>query len=216
MTTRPTCAWNWNFAGWRCVEKGMRNFFVLLLLMSGAAMAQTTTTPGVTEQDFVSGGSVRLKLEAGEYVIRPSDTEKIVVTVTAETEAYEKQVKVQITRNGPYATVRVSNTPSNHHFKAEIEVPRRSDLEVRMTAGELRVEPVEGSKDIELRAGELVIAVPNPEEYGHREASVWAGSVEASAFEVSKGGLFRSFEQSGQGKYRLHAHLMSGEIQLTR
>jgi len=40
------------------------------------------------------------------------------------------------------------------------------------------------------------------------------GSIEASAFDVSKGGLFRSFEQQGPGKYRLHAHVMTGEIDL--
>jgi hypothetical protein len=40
------------------------------------------------------------------------------------------------------------------------------------------------------------------------------GSIEASAFDVSKDGLFRSFEQGGPGKYRLHAHVITGEIQL--
>ncbi|ABF43563.1 hypothetical protein Acid345_4563 [Candidatus Koribacter versatilis Ellin345] len=193
----------------------MRNFLVFLLLSAGVAMAQVSA-PGTAEQAFASGGSVRLRLEAGEYVIRPSDAEKIVVTVSAETDEYVKQAKIAITLNGPYATVRVSDTPSNHKFKAVIEVPRRTDLEVHMSAGELRVEPVEGSKDVNLRAGEVIIEVPNPEQYGHREAGVWAGSVEASAFDISKGGLFRSFEQSGPGKYRLHAHVMSGEIQLVR
>jgi hypothetical protein len=41
---------------------------------------------------------------------------------------------------------------------------------------------------------------------------VHAGSIAASAFEVSKGGLFRSFEQKGPGNYRLHAHVATGEI----
>jgi hypothetical protein len=40
------------------------------------------------------------------------------------------------------------------------------------------------------------------------------GSIEASAFDVSKDGLFRSFEQHGPGKYRLHAHVLAGEIEL--
>ena len=193
----------------------MRKTFVLLLLTASALLAQSSS-PSVTEQAFVSGGALRLRLEAGEYVIQPSDAEKIVVTVSADTEAAERRAKVEIKRNGSVATVAVRHTPDNHHFKAVIEVPRRTDLHVRMTAGELRVQPVEGSKDVELRAGELIIEVPKPEEYGHRDASVWAGSVEAAAFDVSKGGLFRSFDQSGPGKYRLHAHLLSGEIQLQR
>jgi len=41
-----------------------------------------------------------------------------------------------------------------------------------------------------------------------------AGSIESPAFGVSKGGLFRSFEQQGPGNYRLHATVMTGEIAL--
>jgi hypothetical protein len=33
--------------------------------------------------------------------------------------------------------------------------------------------------------------------YDPRDASVMTGSIEASAFDVHKGGLFRSFEQQG-------------------
>lgn len=56
--------------------------------------------------------------------------------------------------------------------------------------------------------------VPHPEVYGHCDASVTTGSIESSVFDVFKGGLFRSFDQQGPGKYRLHAHVMSGEIDL--
>jgi hypothetical protein len=190
-----------------------RKIFVFLLLSAATLMAQSSN---VTEKPFVSGGSLRLRLEAGEYVIQPSDAEKIVVTVSADSEELERRTKVDIAANGSFGTVTVRRTPNGHHFRVVIEVPRRTDLHVRMTAGELHVQPVEGSKDVELRAGELIIEVPNPEQYGHRDASVWAGSVEAAAFDVSKGGLFRSFDQQGPGRYRLHAHVLSGEIQLQR
>jgi hypothetical protein len=87
-------------------------------------------------------------------------------------------------------------------------------LWVRLSAGELVVEDVEGDKNLEVRAGRIQADIPHPEQYGHRDASVLTGSIAATAFEVSKGGLFRSFEQSGPGKYRLHAHVMTGEIVL--
>jgi hypothetical protein len=47
-----------------------------------------------------------------------------------------------------------------------------------------------------------------------RDASVTTASIESSAFAVSKGGLFRSFEQRGPGRFRLHAHVIAGEIDL--
>jgi len=109
--------------------------------------------------------------------------------------------------------VYVSETPHNN-FQATIEVPRHSNLWARLSAGELVVEDVEGDKNLEVLAGRIQVDVPHAEQYGHRDASVTAGSIESSAFDVSKGGLFRSFEQHGPGKYRLHAHVMTGEIDL--
>ena len=124
-----------------------------------------------------------------------------------------KRVKVDVDPGPSTAEIYIRNTPNNN-FSATIEVPRRSDLWIRLTAGQLDVGPVEGDKNLEIRAGQLEVAVPDPEQYGHRDAGVLTGSIEASAFHVSKGGLFRSFEQAGSGKYRLHAHVMTGEIDL--
>jgi hypothetical protein len=166
-------------------------------------------------QEFVSGGAVRLHLEAGGYTIIPSDSENIVVDCSAPSEEQLKRVRVEIKQAGAIADVYVSETPNNN-FEATIEVPRRSNLWVRLSAGELIVEDVEGDKDVRVFAGRIQIDVPHPELYGHRDASVTTGSIEASAFDVSKDGLFRSFDQDGPGKYRLHAHVTTGEIELRR
>jgi hypothetical protein len=73
---------------------------------------------------------------------------------------------------------------------------------------------VTGNKDIELHAGQLNVEVGKPEDYAHVEGSVNTGEVNAMAFNVSKGGLFRSFQKDGPGKYRLHAHVGAGELDL--
>ena len=154
-----------------------------------------------------------MHLEAGGYTIRPGDSENVVVDCDGPSEEELKDVKVEIKRTGATADVYVSETPHNN-FQATIEVPRRSDLWVRLSAGELVVEDVEGDKDVRVFAGRIQVDVPHPELYGHRDASVMTGSIEASAFDVSRDGLFRSFEQQGPGKYRLHAHVFAGEIEL--
>ncbi len=154
-----------------------------------------------------------MHLEAGGYTISPRDSENIVVTCRAHTEEQLKRVKVEIKRTAASADVYVSETPHNN-FQASIEVPRRSNLWVRLSAGELVVEDVEGDKNLQVFAGRIQVDVPHSELYGHRDASVTTGSIEASAFDVSKGGLFRSFDQQGPGKYRLHAHVIAGEIDL--
>jgi len=192
----------------------MRRCLLLLLLIAPALLHADDTRPEATVQKkFVSGGTIRLHLEAGGYTVSPSDSENIVVTCHANSDSRVRQVKVEIQVGPTTADVFVTNTPNNK-FEATIEVPRHSNLWVRLTAGELDVEAVEGDKNLELRAGELQVEIPHPDEYGHRDASVTMGSLESSAFDVDKGGMFRSFEQQGPGKYRLHAHVLTGDVNL--
>jgi hypothetical protein len=191
-----------------------RPALLLLLLIAPALLHAEDKRPEATVQKkFVSGGTIRLHLESGGYTISPTDSENIVVTYHANSEVRLQQVKVEIQLSTSSAEVYVTDTPNNN-FAATIEVPRHSNLWARLTAGELDVEAVEGDKNIELRAGSLQMDIPHPQEYGHRDASVTMGSLESSAFDVSKGGMFRSFEQQGPGKYRLHAHVLTGEINL--
>jgi hypothetical protein len=135
--------------------------------------------------------------------------------VTYHTDSAEQlsRVKVEIKASSSSADIYVRSTPHSN-FNATIEVPRRSNLWARLTAGELDIEDVEGDKDLEIWAGQIDLEVPHPEQYGHRDASVIAGSVESSAFSISKGGLFRSFHEQGPGKYRLHTHVTTGQIDL--
>jgi hypothetical protein len=193
----------------------MKRVFALsiLLITASSAYGQADRPQAAEQQKFMSAGAVRLHLEAGEYTIRASAAENIAVTCHARSEERLKQVKVEVRVAGTHANVYVTNTPNNN-FSAVIDVPRRSNLWVRLTAGQLTVEDIEGDKDLEIRAGQMSVAIPRPQEYGLREASVTTGAIEASAFDVSKGGLFRSFHQEGPGKYRLHAHVMAGEIDL--
>jgi hypothetical protein len=190
--------------------KGLSLWFVLLV--PGLLQAQNAQDTSVQEK-FISGGTIRMHLEAGGYNITPVDSENIVVTCRAHSEGDSKRVKVEIKRTAASAEVYVSDTPHNN-FQATIEVPRRSSLWIRLSAGELVVEDVEGDKNLEVLAGRIQVNVPHSDQYGHRDASVTAGSIESSAFDVSKGGLFRSFAQNGLGKYRLHAHVITGEISL--
>jgi hypothetical protein len=43
---------------------------------------------------------------------------------------------------------------------------------------------------------------------------VTTGALESGVLGISKGGLFRSYKNAGPGKYKLSAHVGSGEIDL--
>jgi len=103
----------------------------------------------------------------------------------------------------------------NNNVQIRIEVPDRTDLLVRSTAGNTTVSGVTGDKDVELRAGDLTIHVGAPDSYRVAEGSVLAGDLNASAFGVVKDGLFRSFrKESATGQYRLRAKLLAGDLTL--
>jgi hypothetical protein len=83
-----------------------------------------------------------------------------------------------------------------------------------MTAGDLTMGEIKGDKDIEMNAGNLQISVGNANDWGEVDASVTAGNVDAIPFQAAKGGLFRSLDWKGPGKYRLHVHVMAGNVTL--
>jgi len=182
---------------------------VILALFQSAIWMQAQTSGSPAEKDFVSGGKVEMTLESGGYDIRPSSDNRIHVRWN---EASNKGVAVKLTTNGKFAELRVENTPNNFH--ASIEVPAATNLRIRMTAGDLTMGEIKGDKDIEMNAGNLQISVGNSNDWGEVDASVTAGNVDAIPFQTAKGGLFRSLDWKGPGKYRLHVHVMAGNVTL--
>ena len=181
---------------------------MFLAMVSMSVTAQSSGSPA--EKDFVSGGKVKITLESGDYDIRASADNRIHVRWN---EAGAKGVRVKVTTNGNSADLRVENTPHNN-FHSTIEVPALTDLRIRLTAGDMRVSGITGDKDIEIHAGDLNLSVGNSSDWSDVDASVTAGDINAAPFGGSKGGLFRSFNWKGPGKYRLHVHLTAGDVNL--
>ena len=96
-----------------------------------------------------------------------------------------------------------------------IEVPATTNLFVRLTAGDLNVEGIEGDKDIASHAGDVNVDVGDPTSYGPVDASVNIGDLTASAFNVSKDGFHNGLHLSGGGRYRLRAHVGVGDLVLS-
>ena len=160
---------------------------------------------------FVSGGRIKMSLCPGGVEITGKDDNRLRVEYSSRED--DDQVRVRLQVSGDHATLQVSECP-NGNFKLWIEVPKSSDLYLRMYAGELNVEGVRGDKDAELHFGHMMLDVGKAEEIGHVDASVLSGDLEVPPFDVSKGGLFRSFEHHGSGKLRIHAHVAAGKLEL--
>ena len=176
-------------------------------------LAGTVAEAKVTERTFMSGGTVRLDLAAGEYEIVASKDNHI--RVSWDDRGKDADVTLRIDVNASRATVR-TETPWKDGPTIRIELPRRTNMVVRLTAGDLNIKGIEGSKDVSARAGDVIISVGPREQYRYVKASVSVGDLTSDAFNVNKDGLFRSFEWTGTGQYELRAQLMAGDLKLDR
>jgi hypothetical protein len=170
------------------------------------------TSVSPIEKTFAPGGLVKMRLSAGEYVIEPSADDKIHVSWTVRDASEAKNARAALAVEGTEA--RIETDGPHNGFDVKIGLPARSDLYVRLTAGELTVKGIDGHKDVSVLAGEIRIAVDEDDEYRSVDARVMAGEIQARAFGGHKGGLFRGFEWKGDGKYDLKARLSAGEIHL--
>src|SRR5688572_17380818 len=179
----------------------MKIFFWPLLIPAALAAEQRGSCDNPFEFPFRTGAELSMDLRAGDIDIFGSDNS--VVRITCELKAPEraKDVIIRFDDAGKSGRLRIHGGP-NSDVRLRIEIPRNSHLMVRCTAGDLDVVGIRGNKDIFLRAGDLTIDVGDPTDYALTHASVTAGDVDARAFGVHKGGLFRSFKrENAAGKY---------------
>lgn len=151
-----------------------------------------------------------MRLGAGSYDLVGTDRSTIRVTFT--TDSPDQRAHIGLNIDGTKGTLHVDGPKSNFHVR--IELPKQTSLFVRLSAGELRIKGIRGSKNVEAHAGDVEVDVGDPDNYGSIDASVHSGDLDANAFGVQKGGLWRSFKQKRDGQYQLHAHVGAGELRL--
>lgn len=164
-------------------------------------------------EEFPSGGQIDLHIRSAKIHIIGSDENKIGVRVGGEQGSNSTDMKAHFGRSSNSCDLRITGGPHND-LTITVQVPKKSNLVVRIFAGDVEVKGITGNKDIELHAGDLTIGVGDAADYAHVQASVTTGEIDAKPFGESHGGLFRSFERSGNGKYKLMAHVGAGDLTL--
>ena len=188
-------------------------FWAPLLVGQSNKIEATNLQEHPFQSDYPSGGQLKLRLRSGDVRVSGRDDGKISVRVEARDTERAREVKVSFERNESSAELHVSGGPRND-LQIIVEVPKTTGLFVRMPAGQLEISGVTGDKDVQLHAGELIVHVGDPADYSHVDASVTTGGLEAPPFHEDHGGFFRSFQKTGNGKYRLHAHVGAGDLTL--
>ncbi|HLW53195.1 MAG TPA: hypothetical protein VKW06_10165 [Candidatus Angelobacter sp.] len=189
----------------------MTRLLVLCLCLVGLNSQPEVRDEGNLELTITPGTALKLDLSAGDYRIAAGQLDRLLITAKPKNPSDRAKVHFRVNASTRAATVKVEGP---RDFAATIEIPRNVNLSVRLTAGKLLLDHIQGDKDIESMAGELEINVGKPNDYRSVHASVNAGEIDASAFQSQKGGLFRTFDSTGPGMYRLRVHVGAGQIRL--
>jgi len=190
---------------------------VTAVLLSVPAAAQDAREASNTEvKEFPAGGRVFIHMRAGDLkVVKGADPKRIVLRYSATRHHQDISASVEHRFEvwGDEADIRLRAPTDNVDFSVEVEVPNPADLKVRMLAGDLTVDGVEGNKDIELHFGDLRIDRVRQASYRLIDASTHAGDV--GGFPGgTHGWIGQSGRLEGNGQYRLHAHVGAGDVQL--
>jgi DUF4097 and DUF4098 domain-containing protein YvlB len=167
-------------------------------------------------RDFVSGGSLHVRLSVGDVHIRHSDSNKIRVhyTVKSRRERHVNDARLEFEIHGNDARIEFhSPAGGNTQFDVELEVPQNTSLDVHEKVGDLTVEDIDGDKDLQLGVGDIRVAAVRSG-YHLVNASSSIGDVNGSGYGETSGWLGKTLKYHGDGKYELRAHVSVGDITL--
>jgi hypothetical protein len=184
----------------------MRNVSAIILIAACLALPIFAQEP--VQRSF-SGDSVHLQLTGGEFRIAPSGDSRI--RVTPQTQADHMSVRLNLNAFGTRADLKI--TAPRQSVAAVVELPRRVNLVVAMTAGTLHVGGIEGSKEISGERGEIELEIENRNQYRRIMASVRQGEIRVRSLR-DKLSDPHTFEWTGGGLYDVHVRLDAGSITL--
>lgn len=194
-----------------------RAWMGVLMMLTTAAVASgdAVIDGGSVERPFAAGGIVRLNLSSGDYTLRAGASDRVVVSWEIDDEARIRELrKLSVDVDVTGTTAIVATDGPAKHVRFTIEIPARSDVRLRMGAGDVSIDGIEGNKDIRMTAGDLKIGI-QPASLSHARASVTFGDLEARPLGVAKSGIKRSFTWTGSGVYTLDARLFAGDLTLS-
>ncbi len=167
-------------------------------------------------RDFVSGGTLHVRMSVGDLEIRRGDTNKITLSYTVKSrhERNVKDARVDFDVRGNEANLEFHSPMSgNTNFDVELTIPANTNLDVHEKVGDMTVDRIDGDKDLDLGVGDIRVTT---EQKGYRlvRASTGIGDVDSTGYGETRGWLGKTLKYHGDGKYELHAHVGVGDIRL--
>lgn len=188
------------------------------IMLAGCAAAYAEATGSCAralETPLQARGALVIESISAGVTIVGTEADTLRVSCMMKEDPHE--VRIHLGEESGHDRLTIDSVDSVHedNLQIRIEVPRRTSLRLHMPAGQVKVNDLRGDKEIDLYAGQIVIATGDISDYRSVDASVDIGEVKASAWGVDKGGFFRTFRHTTpDGEYRIYAHLLTGQIEL--
>ena len=184
------------------------------LALGAIAFGQSKVDDHVIEQSFPEGGLVTMNLSSGDYAVRAGATGRIRVRWHAEDARHERGHGEDQGAHGPVRKRRDDQDAGTDQSRAFHDRDSCTvGLHLRIRAGDVRIEGIEGNKDVRMTAGDLDIDVA-PDSLRHVHASVSIGDLKARALGIDKDGFKNSLDWFGDGAYTLDARMFAGDMKL--
>ena len=135
-----------------------------LLVLAPLPIAARSDQP--IETPFQAAGHIRMSLSPAGYRVVGGPQNKVRITWRVRRSELESQVHADATVRGNTAVITTRAPRSGVDFT--IEVPARSDLDIELSAGDLDIRAVEGSKRIDSWAGDVTVDVGKAEQVPNR------------------------------------------------
>ena len=167
-----------------------------------------------------SGGSLTIDSTSLGMTIEPAGSRvaQDTVQVSCSTDRSDLPQSFQMQLSGENGNLRLKvQGGSVHHGDLELHilVPERTNLRVRMPAGQITIHNVIGDKDCALRAGQITISQKQEWNYRLVDTSVDIGQLNAKPYGQQMGGFFRHFHaNSSGGAHTLYVRVGTGQIDL--
>ena len=191
---------------------GKMKWAVLIALTATACFAGDNTSSRTNGSwDLPANAAVELHTGAADMNVVPGDPGKLVVTVVSR--RHGEDVTTDFEMQGSTGVLTVHTPKHNSDATVTVRVPRGTDLVLRGTAGDIRVETA-GSKDISTTAGDVWVAVGSSKQYADIDVSTHAGDVSGATCGEAKGWVGKSVHCTGQGKDHIRVHTTAGDIEL--
>lgn len=191
----------------------LKNAALFVLAVVPLSLANDNYSQTATQSwDFAQSGKIELHMQYGDLRVVPSNDSRITLSYTMHSKHsnFVRKVVPDFEVKSSTAILRIE-APRNGNIDVELKVPARSDLYVRVSAGDINVGPIEGNQNVETHAGDIEIQLPEHLSLARVDASTHAGDVSAP-FGKTKGWIGNSLKYDGGGRYRVHAHTFAGDI----